>query len=123
KLLSELDNEDQKIAQKELQVFYVLENLNNLTKIKSKDLVEVSLLLSDLTFIEKNIVLNINQNSNLVKFKKFFIEKKASGKEYSDEECKIFLENADKINTLIKLELKSRIEKLTHAKINSYHKL
>ncbi|MCV3769865.1 MAG: hypothetical protein K0T53_04110, partial [Wolbachia pipientis] len=33
KLLSELDNEDQKIAQKELKVFYVLENLNNLTKI------------------------------------------------------------------------------------------
>ncbi|WP_255419684.1 WD_0853 family protein [Wolbachia endosymbiont of Dipetalonema caudispina] len=116
KLLSELDNEDQKIAQKELKVFYVLENLNNLTKIKSKDLVEVSLLLSDLTFIEKNIVLNINQNSNLVKLKKFFIEKKASGKEYSDEECKIFLENADKINTLIKLELKSRIERLTHVK-------
>lgn len=40
--------------------------------------------------------------------------KKASGEEYSEEECRGFLDNIDKINTIIKLELESRIEGLNH---------
>ncbi|QKX02069.1 WD_0853 family protein [Wolbachia endosymbiont of Dirofilaria (Dirofilaria) immitis] len=122
-LLSEFDSEDQKVAQEELKVFNILDNLNDLTNIKSKDLLEVSLLLSDLSFIERNVVLNPNYNPNLAELKKLFIEKKASGKEYSDEECKSFLDNVDKINTLIKLELESRIKGLTHDETNDYNSL
>ncbi|WP_395463167.1 hypothetical protein [Wolbachia endosymbiont of Cantharis cryptica] len=113
-LLSEFDKEDQEIAQEELKVFSILENLEDLKSVKSEDLLEVSLLLSDLSFIERNVVLNTDQNSDLTEFKSLFIEKKASGEEYSDEECKSFLNNIDKINTIIKLELESRIEGINH---------
>ena len=91
-------------------MFDILDNLDNLTNIKSEDLLEVSLLLSDLGFIERNVVLNTNQNSDLAEFKSLFIEEKASGEKYSDEECRSFLNNINKINTIIKLELESRIE-------------
>lgn len=113
-LSSEFDKEDQEIAQEELKVFKVLDNLSDLADIKSEYLLEVSLLLSDLSFIERNIVLNADQNSDLIEFKSLFIEKKASGKEYSDEECKNFLDNIERINTIIKLELESRIEGLNN---------
>ncbi len=122
-LLSEFDNEDQEVVQEELKVFDVLDSLDDLTNIKSKDLLEVSLLLSDLSFIERNIVLNPSQDSDLAELKKLFIEKKESGKEYSDEECKNFLDTTDKINTIIKLELESRIEELAHDKTNDYNGL
>jgi len=117
-LLSEFDKEDQEIAQEELKAFNILDNLDNLANIKSEDLLEVSLLLSDLSFIERNVVLNTDQNSDLAGFKDLFIERKASGEEYSDEECKSFLDNIDKINTIIKLELESRIEGLNHDEKN-----
>ncbi|MGL9732479.1 MAG: WD_0853 family protein [Wolbachia sp.] len=117
-LLSEFNKEDQEIAQEELKIFNILDNLDNLTNIKNEDLLEVSLLLSDLSFIERNVILNTDQNSNLVEFKDLFIERKASGEEYSDEECQNFLDNIDKINTLIKLELEDRIEELNHDKKN-----
>lgn len=119
-LLSEFDKEDQEIAQERLKVFNVLDNLDNLANIKSEDLLGVSLLLSDLSFIERNVVLNTDQNSNLAEFKSLFIEKKASGKEYSEEECRGFLDNIDKINTIIKLELESRIEGINHDERNDY---
>ncbi len=119
-LLSEFDKEDKEIAQERLKVFNILDNLDNLANIKSEDLLEVSLLLSDLSFVERNVVLNTDQNSNLVGFKNLFVEKKASGEEYSDEECKSFLDNIDKINTIIKLELESRIEGINHDERNDY---
>ncbi|GFQ73154.1 uncharacterized protein TNCT_542451 [Trichonephila clavata] len=119
-LLSEFDKEDKEIAQERLKVFNILDNLDNLANIKSEDLLEVSLLLSDLSFIERNVVLNTDQNSDLTEFKSLFIEKKASGKEYSEEECKGFLDDIDKINTIIKLELESRIEGINHDEGNSY---
>ncbi|MGL9717353.1 MAG: WD_0853 family protein [Wolbachia sp.] len=117
-LLSEFDKEDQEIAQEELKMFNILDNLDNLANIKSEDLLEVSLLLSDLSFIERNVVLNTDQSSDLAGFKDLFIERKASGEEYSDEECKSFLDNIDRINTIIKLELESRIEGLNHDEKN-----
>ncbi|GFS92425.1 uncharacterized protein NPIL_596251 [Nephila pilipes] len=119
-LLSEFDKEDKEIAQERLKVFNILDNLDNLANIKSEDLLEVSLLLSDLSFVERNVVLNTDQNSDLVGFKNLFVEKKASGEEYSDEECKSFLDNIDKINTIIKLELESRIEGINHDERNDY---
>ncbi len=122
-LLSEFDQEDQEIVQEELKVLDVLNNLDDLVNIKSEDLLEVSLLLSDLSFIERNVVLNNDQNSNLAEFKSLFIEKRASGEKYSDEECKSFLNNIDKINTMIKLELESRIEGLTHDEKNDHDDL
>ncbi|NSM56318.1 hypothetical protein HET73_01630 [Wolbachia endosymbiont of Atemnus politus] len=122
-LLSEFDKEDQEIAQEELKMFNVLDNLDNLADIKSEDLLEVSLLLSDLSFVERNVILNTDQNSDLVGFKDLFIEKKASGEEYSDEECKSFLDNIDKINTIIKLELESRIEGINHDERNGHDDL
>lgn len=75
-LLSEFDKEDKEIAQERLKVFNILGNLGNLANIKSEDLLEVSLLLSDLSFIERNVVLNTDQNSDLAGFKNLFIEKK-----------------------------------------------
>lgn len=122
-LSSEFDKEDKEIAQKELKMFSILDNLDNLVNIKSEDLLEVSLLLSDLSFIERNIVLNANQSFDLVGLKSLFIEKKASGEEYSDEECKNFLDNIEKINTLIKLELESRIEGMGHDEKNNHDDL
>ncbi|QOD38508.1 WD_0853 family protein [Candidatus Wolbachia massiliensis] len=122
-LLSEFDKEDQEIAQEELRVFNVLDNLDDLANIKSEDLLEVSLLLSDLSFIERNIVLNADQNSDLAGFKSLFVEKKASGEEYSDEECKDFLSNVDRVNTIIKLELESRIEGINHDERNDHDDL
>ncbi len=119
-LLSEFDKEDQEIAQERLKVFSILKSLEDLKSVKSEDLLEVSLLLSDLSFIERNVVLNTDQNSDLAGFKSLFIEKKASGEEYSNEECKGFLDNIDKINTIIKLELESRIEGINHDEGNSY---
>ncbi|MGL9757543.1 MAG: WD_0853 family protein [Wolbachia sp.] len=119
-LLSEFDKEDQEIAQEELKAFNILDNLDNLANIKSEDLLEVSLLLSDLSFIERNVVLNADQNSDLAEFKSIFIEKKASGKEYSKEECEGFLNSIDKINTIIKLELESRIEGINRDERNDY---
>lgn len=119
-LLSEFDKEDKEIAQERLKVFNILDNLGNLANIKSEDLLEVSLLLSDLSFIERNVVLNTNQNSDLAGFKNLFIEKKASGEEYSNEECKGFLDDIDKINTIIKLELESRIEGINRDERNDY---
>ncbi|QMV46539.1 hypothetical protein HC358_03710 [Wolbachia pipientis] len=119
-LLSEFDKEDKEIAQEELKVFSILESLEDLKSVKSKDLLEISLLLSDLSFIERNVVLNTDQNSDLAKFKSLFIEKKSSGEEYSDEECKDFLDDIDKINTIIKLELESRIERMNHDERNDY---
>ncbi|QKX03133.1 hypothetical protein GOY07_02995 [Wolbachia endosymbiont of Litomosoides sigmodontis] len=122
-LLSEFDQEDREIVQEELKIFNILNNINNLTNIKSEDLLEVSLLLSDLSFIERNIVLNTDQNSDLIDFKGLFIEKRASGEEYSDEDCKSFLNNIDKINTIIKLELESRIEELNYDERNDHNDL
>lgn len=119
-LLSEFDKEDKEIAQEELKVFSILESLEDLKSVKSEDLLEISLLLSDLSFIERNVVLNTDQNSDLAKFKSLFIEKKSSGEEYSDEECKDFLDDIDKINTIIKLELESRIERMNHDERNDY---
>lgn len=119
-LLSEFDKEDKEIAQERLKVFNILDNLDNLANIKSEDLLEVSLLLSDLSFVERNIVLNNDQNSDLVGFKNLFVEKKASGEEYSNEECKGFLDDIDKINTIIKLELESRIEGINRDERNDY---
>ena len=113
-LLSEFDKEDKEIVQERIKVFSILESLEDLKSVKSEDLLEVSLLLSDLSFIERNVVLNTDQNSDLAGFKNLFIEKKASGEEYSEEECRGFLDNIDKINTIIKLELESRIEGLNH---------
>lgn len=113
-LLSEFDREDREIAQKELIAFNVLENIDDLTNIKSEELLEVSLLLSELSFIEKNIMLNTDANSDLAAFKNMFIEKKASGEEYSNEEHERFLEDLEKIDILIKLELESRIEGIKH---------
>ncbi|WP_175814400.1 WD_0853 family protein [Wolbachia endosymbiont of Cruorifilaria tuberocauda] len=121
-LLSAFNDVDQKTAQEELKVFKILNNLDNLANIKSKDLLEVSLLLSDLSFIERNIV-NANYDSGLEELKNFFDEKRVSDKEYSNEECKSFLDNADKINALIKLELESRIKKLIHDEISDYSSL
>ncbi|TVS84415.1 hypothetical protein COM43_004800, partial [Wolbachia pipientis] len=95
----------------------------NLANIESEDLLEVSLLLSDLSFIERNIVLNADQSSDLIGFKSLFIEKKASGEEYSDEECHNFLDSIEKINTLIKLELESRIEGMGHDEKNNHDDL
>lgn len=122
-LLSEFDKEDKEIAQERLEVFSILESLEDLKSVKSEDLLEVSLLLSDLSFIERNVVLNTDQNSDLAGFKNLFIEKKASGEEYSEEECRGFLDNIDKINTIIKLELESRIEGLNHDEENDHDDL
>ncbi len=122
-LLSEFDKEDKEIAQERLKVFSILESLEDLENVKSEDLLEVSLLLSDLSFIERNVVLNTDQNSDLTKFKSLFIEKKSSGEEYSEEECRGFLDNIDKINTIIKLELESRIEGLNHDEKNDHDDL
>ncbi|WP_353278010.1 hypothetical protein [Wolbachia endosymbiont (group A) of Agelastica alni] len=119
-LLSEFDKEDKEIAQERLKMSNILDNLDNLANIKSEELLEVSLLLSDLSFIERNVVLNTDQNSDLAEFKSLFIEKKASGKEYSEEECKDFLDDIDRINTIIKLELESRIEGLNHDEKNDH---
>ncbi len=119
-LLSGFDKEDQEIAQERLKVFSILESLEDLKSVKSEDLLEVSLLLSDLSFIERNVVLNTDQNSDLTEFKGLFIEKKASGEEYSKEECEGFLNSIDKINTIIKLELESRIEGINHDERNDY---
>ncbi|WP_341823469.1 hypothetical protein [Wolbachia endosymbiont (group A) of Agelastica alni] len=122
-LLSEFDKEDKEIAQERLKMSNILDNLDNLANIKSEELLEVSLLLSDLSFIERNVVLNTDQNSDLAEFKSLFIEKKASGKEYSEEECKDFLDDIDIINTIIKLELESRIEGLNHDEKNDHDDL
>ncbi|WP_264704217.1 WD_0853 family protein [Wolbachia endosymbiont (group A) of Volucella inflata] len=122
-LLSEFDKEDKEIAQERLKMSNILDNLDNLANIKSEELLEVSLLLSDLSFIERNVVLNTDQNSDLAGFKNLFIEKKASGEEYSEEECRGFLDNIDKINTIIKLELESRIEGLNHDEKNDHDDL
>ncbi len=122
-LLSEFDKEDKEIAQERLKMSNILDNLDNLANFKSEELLEVSLLLSDLSFIERNVVLNTDQNSDLTEFKSLFIEKKASGKEYSEEECRGFLDNIDKINTIIKLELESRIEGLNHDEKNDHDDL
>lgn len=119
-LLSEFDKEDKEIVQEELKVFSILESLEDLENVKSEDLLEVSLLLSDLSFVERNVVLNTDQNSDLAEFKSLFIEKKASGEEYSNEECKGFLDDIDKINTIIKLELESRIEGINRDERNDY---
>ncbi len=119
-LLSEFDKEDKEIAQERLKVFSILESLEDLKSVKSEDLLEISLLLSDLSFIERNVVLNTDQNSDLAEFKSLFIEKKASGEEYSNEECKGFLDDIDKINTIIKLELESRIEGINRDERNDY---
>lgn len=122
-LLSEFDKEDKEIVQERIKVFSILEILEDLKSVKSEDLLEVSLLLSDLSFIERNVVLNTDQNSDLAGFKNLFIEKKASGEEYSEEECRGFLDNIDKINTIIKLELESRIEGLNHDEKNDHDDL
>lgn len=122
-LSSEFDKEDREIVQEQLKIFDVLDNLSNLADVKSEDLLEVSLLLSNLSFIERNIVLNANQSFDLIGLKSLFIEKKASGEEYSDEECKNFLDNIEKINTIIKLELESRIEGMGHDEKNNHDDL
>lgn len=119
-LWSTLDKEDHEIAQEEFKMFNVLDNLDDLATIKSEDLLEVSLLLSDLSFIERNIVLNNDQDSDLAGFRNLFIGKKASGEVYSDKECKDFLDDIDKINTLVKLELESRIDKMNNDERNDY---
>ena len=107
-LLSILEEEDKQIGQEELKVFSVLDNLDNLESIKDEDLLEVSILFSDLSFIERNIVLNTDQDSELAKLKDLFLEKKASGKEYTDEEYRDFVDYIDSVNDKIKLELEGR---------------
>jgi hypothetical protein len=102
-------------------VFSILERLEDLGSVKSEDLLEVSLLLSDLSFIETNIILNADHNSDLADFKSLFIEeKKSSGEEYSDDEYKVFPYDIDEISTLIKLELESRTEGINHDERNYY---
>lgn len=115
-----LDKEDHEIAQEEFKILNILDNLDDLATIKSEDLLEVSLLLSDLSFIERNVVLNDDQDSDLAGFRNLFIGKKASGEVYNDKECKDFLDDIDKINTLVKLELESRIDKMNNDERNDY---
>ncbi|WCR53901.1 MAG: hypothetical protein PG981_000923 [Wolbachia endosymbiont of Ctenocephalides orientis wCori] len=52
-----------------------MENLDDLTNIKSEELLEVGLLFSDLSFIEGYIVLNTDSNSDFAEFKNMFVEK------------------------------------------------
>ncbi|VVC46446.1 Hypothetical protein CINCED_3A019487, partial [Cinara cedri] len=69
------DAEDEKIAQEKSKIFSILNNLSDLSRIESKDLLTVSLLLSDLSYVEKNIVLQ-----DLSELKSLFDEKKVSVK-------------------------------------------
>ncbi|APR98354.1 WD_0853 family protein [Wolbachia endosymbiont of Folsomia candida] len=117
------DKEDHEIAQEESKMFNILDNLEALESIKSEDLLEVSLLLSDLSFIERNIVLNTDQDSDLAGFRDIFIRKNASGEEYGNGEHEGFLEQIDKINTIIKLELESRIEGQNYDERNDHDDL
>lgn len=100
--------EDKKFAQDKSEFFYIIDNLDNLSNVSSQDLLKVSLLLSDFIYIERNIILS-DQDSDLSKLKELFIEEKASGENYTDEEYRGFADYIDKINNIIKLELYSRI--------------
>lgn len=102
------DAEDKKIAQEKSNIFSILDNLNDLSKIESKDLLTVSLLLSDLSYVERNIVLQNNPDLN--ELKSLFAEKKVSGEDYTDEDYRDLADYFDKINNIIKLELSDRIE-------------
>lgn len=102
------DAEDKKIAQEKSNVFSILDNLNDLSKIESKDLLTVSLLLSDLSYVERNIVLQNNPDLN--ELKSLFAEKKVSGEDYTDEDYRGLADYFDKVNNIIKLELSDRIE-------------
>lgn len=97
--------EDKKIAQEKSKIFSILDNLNDLSKIESKDLLTISLLLSDLSYVERNIVL---QDFNVLK--SLFAEKKVSGEDYTDEDYRDLADYLDKVNNIIKLELSDRIE-------------
>jgi len=99
------DAEDKKIAQEKSKIFSILDNLNDLSKIESKDLLTVSLLLSDLSYVERNIVLQ-----DFSELKNLFAEKKVSGENYTDEDYRDLADYLDKINNIIKLELSDRIE-------------
>ncbi|VVC39118.1 Hypothetical protein CINCED_3A003312 [Cinara cedri] len=99
------DAEDKKIAQEKSKIFSILDNLNDLSKIESKDLLTVSLLLSDLSYVERNIVLQ-----DFSELKNLFAEKKVSGEDYTDEDYRDLADYLDKINNIIKLELSDRIE-------------
>ncbi|MDN5248050.1 MAG: hypothetical protein QWI36_02830 [Wolbachia endosymbiont of Tyrophagus putrescentiae] len=102
--------EDEKVAQDKKKVFRVLDNLDDLSDIDTQDLLTVSLLFSDLSYIEKNIVLSNDQDSDLAKLRDLFLEKKESGEYYTDNEYGDYIDYIEKINNIIKLELNNRIE-------------
>lgn len=104
----ELIVEDEKIAHDKSEFFNIINNLENLSNVSNQDLLKVSLLLSDFIYIERNIVLS-DQDSDLSRLKELFIEEKASGENYTDEEYRGFADYIDKINNIIKLELYNRI--------------
>lgn len=104
------DTEDREIAQKKGELLRILDNLNDLSEIESQDLLDVSLLLSDLSYVEKNVVLNVNQDDGLNELKDLFIEKNPSGENYTDDDYRDLVDYLDRVNNIIKLELSDRID-------------
>lgn len=109
-VLYKVNEEDQEIAQEKIKLFSVLNHLDDLSSIESQDLLQVSLLLSNLSYVERNIVLNSDQDSKLYGLKELFFEKKVSGEDYTNDEYQDLADYVDRVNNIIKLELESRIE-------------
>ncbi|OEY87069.1 hypothetical protein BIY23_01100 [Wolbachia pipientis] len=108
KLLSRIYNEDKEIALERDKVLSILDNLDNLSSIDTLDLLAISLLLSDISNIEKDIVLG--GNTEFSELKDLFLEKKESGEYYTDEEYRELANYVDCVNYQIQLELIQRSE-------------
>ncbi|WP_333023218.1 WD_0853 family protein [Wolbachia endosymbiont of Pentidionis agamae] len=103
-----IEREDQEIAEEEQKVFKVLEDLDNLKKIKDQDLIKARELFSELIFLEKNFIDYANKNDEFIELRDLFLEKNSSGKEYSKEEYMSFIETIEQINNEIEYEIESR---------------
>ncbi len=103
KLLSEIYAKDEKVALERGKMLSIFDNLNNILNIDTMDLLAISLLLSDISDLERNIILG--DNDELSELKELFREKKESGECYTDDECNELANYIDYVNHQIQLEL------------------
>ncbi len=102
-LLSEIYAQDEKVALERGKMLSIFDDINNMSKIDTTDLLAISLLLSDISDLERNVVLG--DNDELSELKELFREKKEPGEYYNDDECNQLANYIDNVNHQIQLEL------------------
>jgi hypothetical protein len=107
-LLSKIYAEDEEVALERSTMLSIFDSLDNISHINTMDLLAISLLLSNISDLERNVVLG--DNAELSELKELFRKEKGSNEYYTDDECNDLADYIDRINYQIQQELIRRGE-------------